>query len=97
MSESEPERRVRPVAGSFRPAAKPPRSFLSATADELAVLDARFREHLRAISQCQELFVGYLEGRATSQEWEDARRSADRARSAYERKCDAILVRTFRI
>jgi hypothetical protein len=76
---------------------KPPQPLPLATKEELAVLALRLREHVLAISRSQEVFLGYIEGRATSQEWEDARRAADHARIAYERKCDAILVRTFRI
>lgn len=97
MSDREPDPRMRPPPGTFRPSVKPPRSFVDATVEDLVDLESRLREHVRTISQCQELFLSYLEGRTTSQEWEDARRSADRARVAYERKCDAILVRTFRI
>ena len=95
MTEAEPDRRVGP--GTPRSSVKPPRPLPVVTKEELASLGAKLREHIRAISRSQELFLEHLEGRATSQEWEDARRVADHARIAYERKCDAILVRTFRI
>jgi hypothetical protein len=97
MTEAEPDRRVGQGPGAPRSSVKPPRPLPLATKEELAALGVRLREHVRAISRSQELFLDFLEGRATSQQWEEARRVADHARIAYERKCDAILVRTFRI
>lgn len=79
------------------PPALRPHPFLTATAEEITRLDRLLSEHLRTVTVSHEKFCGYLDGKMAAREWEDARRAADRARIAYERKCDAILVRTFRI
>jgi len=84
-------------AGVRLPSIPDPRTFLCPTGEELRAVDTLLAEHQRMLAITHEHFLGYLDGRYSACDWEDARRAADRARIAYERKCEAILVRTFRI
>jgi hypothetical protein len=85
------------TSGPQLPPARPPHPFLAATSEELDRQNVLLREHVRTLALAHDSFRGYLDGRVSVQEWEEARRAADHARIAYERKRDVILVRTFRI
>jgi hypothetical protein len=93
MSESNPDHRAwrRGFTSSG------PRALLAATQEELTALDDLLRDHLETLSSADAIFRHYLDGKRGSLEWEDAYRKATRSRVAYERKRDAILVRTGRI
>ena len=74
-----------------------PRVCLAASPEELTALDGLLRDHLETLVAADTAFRQYLGGTLGSREWDEAFRVATRSRVAYERKRDAILVRTGRV
>ncbi len=82
------------LGSSTAPRAMPVRA---ASAEDLEDLELKLQACLQLLAEEDAAFRGYVVGGVSEQVWEQAAHAATRARFTYERKRDAILIRTGRI
>src|SRR5262245_25092381 len=97
MSDGSHDPGIRRETGSGRPSPWKALEPRAPSGEDLVELNALLTEHLRVLADSHRTLQQYLAGASAQDAWDRAWSACTRSRVAYERKRDAVLIRTGRI